>query len=101
MVKLGVQPGTLELFIPRSGDFVCTLQRRDNVAWDLATLITLSIGETSPVTWTATLDGVFARFAVDEVAVAVVVANKPRTARLFYENGATRLLWLRGTVTLA
>lgn len=96
VVDLGAEPIRLQLHLSRGGDFRTVLHSNSG-DWPASAVITLGVGSS---TWTATKAGADATFDVDVVAVDAVIAENPRTVKLWYEDGAARLLWGLGGVTI-
>jgi hypothetical protein len=96
-VKLGYSPTSMTLALAQGGDFVTTLVSQDG-NWPGTAVITIEVAD---ATWTATLVTNEARFNVDQADVDAVIAKNPSKFRLWYTDGATRLLWGTGPVTVS
>jgi hypothetical protein len=95
-VALGADPIRVELHLSRGSDFTCVLHSNSG-DWPDTAAITLEVGD---ATWTATAVGPDATFDIDLAAVDAIIAESPRTVRLWYEDGATRILWGLGPVSV-
>lgn len=93
-VTLGYSPTQMRLLLTAGADFVTTLVSQDG-DWPATAAITIEVGT---ATWTATLTGPEARFDVDQTEVDAVIAQTPRSFRLWYTDGEARLMWGRGPV---
>lgn len=89
-MQLGLQPETLRIFLTKDADFSCTLRLDSN--WPAGTTLSLVWPST---TWTATISGTDAVFAVDKAQVNAIADGTAVT--LTYTNGTTDQVWAIGT----
>lgn len=92
---LGQAPSRMTVVLAAGADFVATLTRNDGENWPSGAAVELELGET---VWAALVTGDTLTWDVDEAVVATVLASPPAKARLYYVNGATRMLWASGPV---
>jgi hypothetical protein len=108
-ITLGDGPDRLTVRLSRFGDFVAALIYDDGDpltvnAWPVGVDIELRFyatdtTTTAAATWTATITGDRAEWAVDKADVAADVLDDANTVvRLFYLDGATDLEWAKGSV---
>lgn len=94
-MQLGLDPGTLRVFLTTGADFLCTVQLDTN--WPVGT--TLSLVFDDGTTWNATISGTDAVFSVDKAIADTIAANGGDVGvRLKYVNGTTDQTWAIGTV---
>lgn len=91
---LGQAPEKLTVVLVAGADFVSSLDRSDGEPWPDVE-ISLDFGT---AVWPATLDGASARWNVDQADVDALLATRPRSVRLWYVDGPTRLLWAQGAI---
>lgn len=93
---LGYTPEKFKVIVAAGADFYAALTRSDDTDWPASSVLTLDFGEGT--LWEATLSGATAQWNVDQVDVDVLIARRPRGVKLWYVDGATRLLWAHGSL---
>lgn len=98
---LGTKPDTLGVNLSAGADFNSTLH---NTAgnWSGTASIQLRFGDDPTAlvaTWTATVTGADAVFAVDKAVVATVLASSDHKVRLWYVDGTDDICWAIGSVS--
>jgi hypothetical protein len=79
-------------------DFVATLARSDGQSWPAGTAIQLQLDAQAPLT--STITGATVNFNIADTVVDAAIALSPKKAKLYYINGATKLLWAAGPVVV-
>lgn len=101
---LGTLPQTMNLVLSAGSDFVASLVLEDESGQQtpypagVAVSLELDGGDGAPATWTASIDGAVASWNVDEDLVDAALQADLTRLRLWYVDGATRLLWAKGAV---
>lgn len=105
VIKLGTDPDSLIVVLPKNADFKATLRNITSptdhtpVNWPAGTAIQLRFGSSAtPVMWAATVTGADAVFNVDKAVVAPLRASETKVARLYYVNGTDDILWAEGDI---
>lgn len=98
---LGTKPDTLAVSISQGADFNTTLH---NTAgnWSGTASIQLRFGSDPTAlvaTWTATIAGADATFAIDKATVQTVYNSSDRNVRLWYVDGTDDVCWATGSVS--
>lgn len=96
---LGNAPHRMTLVLSSGADFVASLTRADGEPWPAGEGNSVTI-EVADVIWVGTPVGATITWDVDEADVTLVIAQKPKKARLFYTNGPTKVLWATGPVVI-
>lgn len=97
-LTLGAVPATLTLVLSRDADFVASLTRADGTSFPVGSAVYLEVDGGAPLAGTVT--GPTVSWDIDEAAVALIIAAKPKQARLYYELDTTRMLWALGPVVV-
>jgi hypothetical protein len=95
---MGYAPQDFLVVLTPGADFVSALARPDEAAWDPGLRLTLDLGPDHQ--WDAELSGQTATWLVDSEDVDAALASNPSSARLWYVDGETRLLWAVGRVSV-
>jgi len=96
-IALGWKPPKLVVNLNADGDFIAELVS-DVGDFPDETVIELrfNLVGSVPIVWPATIVGDSARWNVDKVDVAVVLAADPISAKLHYGNATSDIVWYRG-----
>lgn len=97
-VRLGWTPPPMEISLNADGDFVSALFSRLG-DWPEGTEISIRFvtpGSAPDVVWAATIDGEWARWAVDKEDVAAVLELEIDVVKLDYAGPSSSLVWYRG-----
>lgn len=95
---LGRAPDKFTLDLVDDADFITALRRSDGLDWPDTLVVTIELPTAVPTEWAGELDGSRIRWNVDVTDVAPVIAERPKKVKLWYVDGAVRLLWASGTV---
>lgn len=106
MLTLGADPDRMTVHLTRGADFRPKLESYAGdtpTDYPAGTTIRLDVendsGSTVLATWTATVTGNVAQFAVDKAAINTLLAQPgPKRARLYFVNGTDDDLWAYGPV---
>ncbi|MEQ7847712.1 LtfC-like domain-containing protein [Nocardioides kribbensis] len=100
-LKLGVDPGDMELILTDGADFRADIINEVggvDTNWPTGTSLTLSItGDAATYTWPATITGATASWSVDKADTALISARSK--VRLIYVNGTTDRVLFSGVVS--
>lgn len=98
-LQVGQQPADLTVRLTPGADLFATLRRDDGTSWQAGDTMWLEFvyGAGVPVDRVdLVLDGTDARLEIDALVIDQLISKRPRKVKLWYENGATRLLWALG-----
>jgi hypothetical protein len=95
---MGYTPQDFVVILAQGADFATVLRRTDGTPWPagLAVSIDFSTGQS----WGAQVDGELISWTIDAAQVDEVIAANPASVRLWYVDGATRLMWGAGKVSV-
>lgn len=98
---LGQAPHRMTVVLAAGADFVASLYRDDGQPWPAGEGVGCSLKLTEEIAWFGPASGAAINFEVDSEEVDAAIAETPKTAKLYYEDGqGLRLLWAMGPVVL-
>lgn len=95
---LGYKPEKFKVEMSANSDFTAALVRSNGTDWPAGS--TLSLSFEGGQDFAAALDGTTATWLIDEADVNALIAIKPKSVKLWYVEGSTRLLWAIGSLTV-
>jgi hypothetical protein len=94
-IVLGATPDELEVVLTRNASFFTTLITEDGTPWPVNIIIRLILGASE---FDATIIGAEASFNIPKATVNQLIADRVKTAELFYIDGSNDIPWAVGVV---